>query len=292
MNDALLNAYRFHRSTTRAARRWSRPSPNPAWDALHLARRDALDGKIRHGAYDAPSCGRLDDGMSYFSDPAAFGLRLVGRVQSEPWRHGNRTWSENGGWFTDPYGDVFKDGSGLCYGLVYQLPGKDGKARFVAGYEHGGVEGGPTIDLSRIFESDPEEAGPFDTNAADRLMAKDAACHADTMAKDAAEEERNYQTAYQAGSQYADKKGDAEVIRKHALALGRERRAAKGAEGFPTICETIRGAISNARDKIGKLRAEMRKLAQGDGGEYLSFWPGDKRLKEAFNEGAGERVLS
>lgn len=289
VSPALLDAYRYQRAIVSA--------PIRAADALNQARFDVAAG---HKRYGAPSPASLtwqpsEPGCAYVDQPEAFGLRHVGNVQSEVYRYsGRQAWNtigHDGGWHTDPHGDVCKDGHGSCWGVVYQLPGRGGRARFVAGYQFGGTDAGPTLDLDVIHFSDPTEASAYDANPRDLTAAREAARRADDMARRAAEEEREYQTAWQAGTRWAEAGDDIAVTRKHALALLRERRAVKGSEGFPTICATIREAVDRARGKIEGLRSDRDRLANGDFSR-LEFWPGDKRLRDAFNEGAGRAVLA
>ncbi|MCZ8104002.1 MAG: hypothetical protein O9972_39675 [Burkholderiales bacterium] len=290
ISSDLRDAFAYHRGVV--------PAPIRAAGALSLARRDIEAGRKRYGA-PSPACLTWqpgEHGLAHIDDPAAFGLRHVGDVNPESFG-GRGCWNrrgERGGWHTDPHGDVFKDGTGLCWGVVYQLPGRNGRARFVAGYEFGGTDCGPTLDLGCVYEH--EARGGYDGDSAqDCDMARAAARCADDMARVAAEDERAYQAACAAGTKWAELGDDVIVIRRHALALGRERRAAKGASGFPTICETIREAIAKARARVETIRAKRERLAAGDGEggrDLLSFWSGDKRLREAFNEGAGRAVLS
>ncbi len=111
------------------------------------------------------------------------------------------------------------------------------------------------------------------------------------MAKDAAEKECAYQTAWQAGNSWADCAEKQDKIRARTLA---RIRAVK--ENCKTLCslpEAIRAAVSDSiradLEKRAKLFRKMAKLASGDL-DPLIFYP-DARLKEAFNEAAGSTVL-
>ena len=121
-------------------------------------------------------------------------VRFVGIVEPESYGSHNCFVKDHRpgryvGWYTDPDGYYYKDGSGLCWGVVVQLAGRQGKARFAAGYQFGGCDGGPTIDFSRIFEGPSGDVGaPVDNDAA-----REAARYADDLARGAAEEEREYQ---------------------------------------------------------------------------------------------------
>lgn len=208
------------------------------------------------------------------------GLRYVGRVVPEP----RREWQDSRGdcgWHTDPYGDVFRDGSGLCFGVVYQLPARKGAARFVAGYEFGGVDGGPSLDLKNVYTVECEES------AESGAYHSGAVAAADSLAQNAAEKEREYQTAWQAGSQWAAAHEESTDARRDALDLLKERRAARAAgPEFPTICATIRAAVKGHLATIRAARDRMAELAAGDY-ESLYFRPGDETLQNAFCEGAG-----
>lgn len=313
-NNALLSAYRWHRTSRNRASRW-RPIPSPM-EALKRARDDVATGRLRYPDTPAPAVTwqspaaphdpigtwsnpypRKGERLAYVEHPEKAGLRLVGRVQSDcVGRNGYWDSREESGWYTDPYGDTFRDGSGLCYGLVYQLPGRDGKARFVAGYQFGGCDGGPTVDLGAIYETDTRDhwSGGYDPQEVDG--ARDAARAADSMAQRAAEDEREYQTAWQAGSHYANARAEAVETRRQLRELLADRRKARAIDpaGFPAICAAIRSNVARALDDLREARDRMRQLADGDysrGSTWLGFYTGDKRLCEAFNEGAGESVL-
>lgn len=281
----LRDAFAYHRGVVSA--------PIRAADALAQAHTDAAAGRKRYGAPEAGYLSRQDDGKAHASKPECFGLRHVGDVVAESYG-GRDCWNtrnERGGWYTDPHGDVFKDGSGLCWGVVYQLPGRDGKARFVAGYEFGWCDGGPTLNLSTIYESEPGEAGAYDTSPRDLKAAREAARRADDIAKRAAEEEKAYQAAWAAGNQWRELGDECDDERAHALALLQERRAVKGASGYPAICTAIRETVRGKLATIRRNRVKRAKLASGDV-EPLYFWPGDKVARAAFNDGAGREVLT
>jgi len=112
------------------------------------------------------------------------------------------------------------------------------------------------------------------------------------MAQHAAEQERDYQSAWQAGSRYAEAGDEIKEARKAALAILKERRAVKGMSAYPALCNAIRASVRGLISDIAERRQLRAKLSEGDGGKYLSFWPGDKRLQAAFNEGAGESVFA
>lgn len=229
------------------------------------------------------------------------GVRFVGIAPSER-RAYDKHFSTTGvdgpfsdGWFTHPDGHYSpKDGDGLCWGVVYQLPARKGKAQFVPGYVHGGIgENEPTLDFNSIFEGNPREGDSCNTDPKDTDAAREAARHANQMAEKEAGREREYQTAWRAGSDWAELQTDIDSARKVIKELLAERKAARTIDpkAFPSICQAIRHRITDALAEIEEARAKRRKLADGDADE-LYFWPGDARLREAFNDGASEIVLA
>lgn len=216
---------------------------------------------------------------------AAENLRYVGRVVPESRRY----WQDSRGdcgWLTDPYGETLKDGSGLCFGVVYQLTGKDGTARYVAGYEFGGVDGGPTLDFSEIYtcsdETDPDSGAYY----------SGAVAAADSLAQNVAEKEKEYQTAWRAGSDYATAQEEVDAARQEALKILAERRAA-GAQSnstlFPHLCTAIRAQVSALRSDIEEARDTMRARLEGrDNSRDCLWWDSnDDTLRAAFCDGAG-----
>lgn len=287
ISPELQKAFQFHiRNATRRYVNANCAAIGPAKWALDMARRDVAEGKRRYpSGYRSGNGVTLQPdqaGMAYVDKPESVGLRLVGEVSIE-FRRGPFNRNAREGYLTDPYGDTFKDGTGLAWGVVYQLPGKDGQSRFVAGYQFGGIEGGPTLDLSRIYV---EPRADWEISATDCDAATDAARAADSMAQHAAEEEREYQTAWAAGSRYSDESESVATAKAELRALLAERRKVKGAEGFPALCGAIKRQVSTLLEEVSKARERMRLLVDGDSPDLI-FWNGEKRLQEAFCEGAG-----
>lgn len=202
------------------------------------------------------------------------------------------------------YCDTFRENT--CDGFVAQLPSRNGRARFVAGYGFSHCDGGASFDLTRVFESDFKaeresarrqigkaywtpamEAAGYWAESAHETARKEAAKAAAGMAEHEAEKEREYQSAWQAGARWAALKEEEEAARAEALAILAERRAARGINpaGFPALCAALRGQVAGLCRDIAKSRAKRAELAQGNAGEE-SFWPGEERLREAFCEGA------
>lgn len=297
----LAKAFRFHRA---AGLNKYRGFAVCAAVAITKARADVAAGKARypsdgrHAApfkglpYPAVSWSDETPGLAHVSDPDAAGLRFVGAVETES-RRGD-CWQRTegaGGWYTDPHGDVFRDGSGLCYGVVYQLPGRAGAARFVAGYVYGGTDGGPSLDLATIYTESDCRAFGYVTGPRELDAARDAAGAADSMAQRAAEAEREYQTAWQAGRLWAERGEEIEAAKAAASALLSERKAARAkglGEGFPALCAAIRGQVSSLVADIAKAREERAALLSGEAAGFELYWfTGEEHLQAAFCEAAG-----
>jgi hypothetical protein len=303
VSPELLAAYRFHRNAE--PREWSKPSPYcAARIALARALHDVASGDARFPRIGKPlpaACWQASDKprtmqrLAYVEIPAAAGLRLVGKVEPESYG-GSGCWMrrDHGGWFTLPHGETFKDGHGFAWGVVFQLPARDGKARFVAGYAYGGTDpaGSATVDFGTIYEGERGDNDSWEGAKGNRAARK-AAYAADALARHAAEEERNYQTAYEAGSEYDERNGVIHGERKRTLQLlaeFRQARAALAGNAYEALCGAIRDKVKASLATIRKARLEREKLASGDYAG-LEFWNGDARLRAAFNEGACATVL-
>lgn len=256
INENLLSAYRFHRS---------RPSHISAKGALKMARLDIAMDRKRFAS--SPWTGER------------FPLACRDTKDRDNWhiqndddfrvtRAADHIRLDHDGWYTDPYQDVGKDGSGLCYGVVVNLT----HGRFYPGYQFGGIDGGPTVDFSTAYDT-PE----------------DAARPADSMAQHAAEDELEYQTAWQAGSRFAELGERISAARKEALSIMREwkeqRRNVSDPAKVQALCAAIGQRVDDLVSEISSWKDKRAALKAGDNPK-LSFYP-DERLTAAFNEGAG-----
>lgn len=249
--------------------------------ALDLARKAVAEGRFK---YRRPWRDARDvtwnpnkPGFAYVEKPESVGLRLVGRVAADFSRD---AWDDSGRckWITRPYGETFD----MAQGLVWQLPGRKGESLFVAGYAQEESEG-YTIDFGRIFRE--AYHGDYYVGSRDLVAAIEAARHADSMAEKFAEEEREYQTAWQAGTLYADKSEEVATLRGKIMAILKERREARGAGNYPALCDALKDKVSDMLGALAECRADMRQLAKGEYGE-LWFYSSDTRLQDAFCEGA------
>lgn len=315
MENMLLNGYRFYRQHGRpagSALAKARENVAAYHDAIaqgygeSKAARSHLRYPRDHGAavcwqsepkpHDAIGTWanpfpRKAERRAFVQDVDGAGLRHVGNVEADS--HGGRNcWSrrDSCGWYSD------NDQSATIYGVVYQLPGRGGMARFVAGYASASdCDGAPLLDFGTIYSEDMR-GDRYNESAVDLDAARDAARAADSMAQSAAEDERQYQAAWQAGSRFAELAEAVADNRKAALALLAERRRAATAgkgEVFQAICGAIRDKVESCLELIAQARAEREKLKAGDFvSEWLpGFYTGEKRLQAAFNEGAGETIL-
>jgi hypothetical protein len=320
MRDLLKTAFNFYRQHNKRDSSSGRLTLHFAWTALEYARKDVLNYDAAMAAGDTAKAARLRHYSSspwrkpvtnrmtaeramWIEKPADMGLRFVGYCDEL------RRGIDHTGWYSDHFQDS------KIRGTVYQLPGRDGKARFLAGHDdedNGAADsGGPAyVDFSEIFESDFEsemrdalrtigkayqsaamhKAGYW-AEAAHETARKEAARAADGFAERQAESEREYSTAWQAGSQYSDTLDEIAGNRQTVLET---IAAIKG------TCETLRALPAVIRDRLKSsiesdlserrdLFAKLEKLASGDA-DHLYFYPSDE-LRAAFNDGAGRRVL-
>lgn len=240
-----------------------------------------------------------EKGLFYADDATALFRNVIAAHELQSGREVAR------GYYTSPHGDD----SNLCVAYVVQLPSRKGRARFAPGYSFSDSDNdgkGITVDLSRIEESDfvaerenarrqigkaywtqAMEAPGYWAEAAHESARKEAARAAQDLAERAAEEEREYQTAWAAGNAWADLKREEEEARREALAILAERRAARalGPEGFPALCGALREKVASLWRQIQASRERRATLQEGDAPE-LYFCPREERLREAFCDGA------
>lgn len=182
---------------------------------------------------------------------------------------------DHNGWYAD------SDYDALCKGVVVQLVGRKGRARYLAAYQFTHCDGGPTIDAGRVFTADGRE----ESDAADAMA--DAARAADKLAETAAEKEREYQAAWGAGQAWRDAGERLAAIRADVRAILAERRAALGRldiAGLSALCDAIRARVDSLLDERRELQDERATLADGES-DVWGFYP-DKAARTAFCDGA------
>ena len=235
--------------------RYYRARAYRAKDALERARADLDKGKKRYGA-----CSRTISYERRNTKSEGFLSNAKGTLRLTYCDDAKDTSINHTGWFTDPYQD------GKMRGVVVQLS----RNRYFPGYEPSNDDAGILIDWSDCRDN-----------------MRDAAYAADGFAETNAEEEREYQTAWSAGSLFAQLGEDMTRERQSILELCAEYRKARslpGAVDLTAICATIKASVSRGLREIAEAREKREKLRGGDFGE-LCFYPSE-RLIVAFNEGA------
>lgn len=302
--ERLVWGYRFHRQQ-RTGSFIAALRNAPAAVALQFARDDVLTRTARYprsrrnNGLPFPSVtwqadNSFGERIAYVDSPEANGFRFVGRVV--PQERARSLWDTSGdtGWYTDPYGDHSRDGWGLCWGVVYQLPGRNGESRFVAGYQFGSFDGGPTLDCGTIYTD--RDSGDATSHAA----AQEAAHAADELARIAADRERDYQRAWCAGMRFKDLGEEVATLResiKDDLAARRTIKADMARVGVPLdsrewgrACSMFAESVGTAMAAIGKARATRDRLADGRGesdDSELYFSTRNASQLAAFREAAG-----
>lgn len=119
--------------------------------------------------------------------PEAAGLRLIDRVAVEFRYHDD--WHQKQtdhitGWYTDLDGWHGRNGEGLVWGEVYQLPARRGKCLLVPAY-HVGDSDEVVLDFSRMDRGRADGSGYYNAGQVARI--------ADGMAESYSEDERQYQ---------------------------------------------------------------------------------------------------
>lgn len=260
ISPALASAYRQARKTRSVA---------TAGAALAYARDKLASGATSYArAPDVVGTFARDaKEKTAFYESATLPLRVVGYADEV-----RPSLIQHTGWFADALqSEKFR-------GVVFQAPGRDGKTRFVAGYEDS-VSGGYILELApaAIFEGVCDEY----TEPRELDAAKEAARAADSFAEREAEKSREYQEAFYAGTQWADLGDEVKTARRDLLAILAERRAVRDVNA-PTLCKAIRAQVDSLLATISNARAKRAALAD-------SVW---RDHYEAFNDGAGAVILA
>lgn len=160
--------------------------------AMERARADVAAGRVRYvesdGGPGKPFAAYGERHMRWIEKPESFGLRFVGLAH-------DLARIDHTGWFLD---STFQDET--ARGVVYALPGRDGRARLVPGiadpYQSDKYGRGPAlISFDHFYIAESGGTAP---------EAFDVAHLADQIAERYAEKERDYQDAFRAGAEWAD----------------------------------------------------------------------------------------
>lgn len=257
----LRDAYRFHRQVyfhKFAFKGAFRTASRPAQSALAKAREDVAASKYRYPsslfARSVVSWSIDRPGLAWIEEPAAVGLRFVGWADEIVQSISHR------GWFTDEFE------SSTLRGGVWQLPSRDGRPVYVAGYVSSDTPEAAFVDLGGRVKG--VKGGLGYRGGDHEAEARQAAREADGMAEEAAESEREYRAASNARMQYEELADEIATTRRDLLNVLAERRVAKSRdpEGFPALCRLIRYSarcglrdIYNARKKRRELMADFAR---------------------------------
>lgn len=278
MNNRLFQAYRFHRHHA-----------VPALKALASARADFYSGVERHVAAPPPPssarpgkrfrCGGAE--LRCLPNYERVGFLFMDYADTFT-RPGHKGWYSRSG-----------DTSGTFRGAVFTMRWRNGQQASFAGYIEM-EDDEPLQDGRAVIESSPVKvfAADVDPNKLDDLL-WDAAMRADTLARDAAVECREQDAAWRAGSMYAQLKGAIGRLRREVRETALAGRA--NVTGNSTLCALVFEKIHRVRRDIHELLNECRALANGssEGMECsLMFDADDKDLRDAFNRGADQVVLT
>ena len=183
---------------------------------------------------------------AWVEKPTKNGLRLVGfadEIAKRDYAHCGGI--GHNGWYIDDFQDV------VYRGVVYQLPGKHGKARYLAGYADP-YNDAAFLGLGRVFEGLPDP----DT-------ARDAAYAADAIAERAAEREREFNEVANARFQYDTIPAELSQVRRDIIHIAAEARLARQFVQSETLCAVVRKSVRALLDQREKLIAKRQKLADG-----------------------------
>ena len=166
--------------------------------------------------------GKPGDNERWCEDPAALGMRWIGwsdeLLSGRAYDH--RGWyTEDDGWS----GEVMR-------GCVWQLTGRKGASRYLAGYRHGSTNrngrwtdaaynsdnGATVLDVATVYIAPSgDEDSYYHSRGGDASDAiRDAAIAADGMAESNAERERDYQRAWQLARQWDEERDSLRTTRQ------------------------------------------------------------------------------
>lgn len=260
--------------------------PAKAWNRVRYESEAIWSRGVLNGAKD-------EDGCRWIEAPALVGLRFVGLY------HDVDKSARHNGWWLDP------DGMGeTVSGVVYQLPARKGRTRFLAGMNDPFNDGSARLDMGMIEADDwrainaarlrrNPKAKSYDLSSQDvedESARLEAARRGDRIAERYAEQEREYLEVYAAGAAAREKAREALEAGKAWVKLLRAARntfatrRARSVVGI-TLAETLaafrhdKEALRAARERYEDARDEAR-AARDDIGAYA--W---RNYKDAVREG-------
>ena len=234
----------------------------PASVALDMARADIESGRIVYARANARGVIGVNFGAVmdesgkrkiWVEDPHAIGLRFIGfadEVCSSNYAY--RGGIDHRGWFTNDFQDE------TARGVVYQLPAKNGRARFMHGVADPVNEGAAMLayEISEGARENNDRWG-----ASYNPDAREAAQMADSMAENFAEIERDYNRASSAAFEHEELGESVKTWRRELLEMLRERRALRETHA-PAICKGIRARVSDLLESINEAREKRAELVE------------------------------
>lgn len=200
---------------------------------------------------------------AYFCDDWPSGWRHVGRTDEVARRedHRSRELRDSQGWYTDD------DYSATLEGHVLQLPARDGKPVYLPAMRHTDADGVTIYPLDQY--DDPIEA----------------AYAAYRYAEIAAEQERDYQRGWYAGSMASELQQENDRLRRQGLQLFADLKTVKRSfvvsaadDALTRLCGTIRAEIIAIRRQIQSNCRKIEDLKNNHGGT-------DEGFANGFTEG-------
>lgn len=219
----------------------------PAHEIIKRARMDERDKVTQYpDPLPGPRIKRpTGSALYWFERPADIGLREVD--------HADEIYPEaikHRGWYTDD--DRMNE---TVRGHVWQLPAKNGRARYVSGFQDPWNDGQGVIDRHDITIGDSREE--YDDQAR-----REAALAADSIAERYAEEERDYQRAWRAGADAQEALEEAANERRELIeALQEHRKERERADERPALCAAFRKYVRDTLAHIRDRQALARSLA-------------------------------
>jgi len=245
----LKSSYAWHRNH----------QTRPAAACIAKAREDLANDKTRYSrstgwGVNTSFAAYGESHMQWVENPTQAGLRFVGYVDEV--NTSNYAFSggiNHKGWWTEDDG---LNGE-TARGVVYQLPARNGRPQYLAGYEDPCNAGAVCLSL------DIQEGEQLDNRSASYSQdARDVANLADGIAERMAEESRRYSEAWRAGREFEDLADEISADRKRILALLAERRQARSyaAKLYPETCAALRSIVSAALSTIRNARKQRAQL--------------------------------
>jgi hypothetical protein len=250
MTNTLYVSYKYHRQ--------NRAKPAVA---LTMARDDTAAGRFRYPAPMRPHAGnwqRPDDmprfapsSRAYYCDEWPAGFRLVGRADEVARKNDRWRTIDHSGWYTSDDGD-----NGIYAGFVLRLP----HGRLVPGIKHSEWHGATLFPLAQEYDE------------------TECARAADQYAERAADIERDYNRAWQAGAEAAEQNSQAADIRRRIIQLCSDLRSARRLvpsddAAIVRLCDNARHAVQDMLGELARHRRQRDKL-RGEYGAEPAFADG------------------